>query len=358
MIWAGPGRGRGAPGGGGDVCGGDGGSVPDRDDAAAGRGERAVGSGEAAAGGAREAGAGVGGAQPEGEGPVAAAVAASGGDVAGGGCCDREAVGCRRSECGGTGERGRRGEQMAGVVAGSVRAGSLPVWTGPAAGQGRPGSVRVSMASRAAAAAAGVSGVIFSVARADGKAAAAGVHVSLDYGSFAYADGGDYAARLRLVELPACVLTTPKLARCRTQTPVRSSADDVATSRLGAERHPARHGHVRPPPAVVLAATTPTSGSAGDFSATPLSEAGTWAEGGAERRVHVLVPDQRAAGARRPGPAGQPGLQLPGRGRADVVDEQPGVVDRRRLGLPAGLYRAGLPDLLGGDLAAVGGADR
>ncbi len=34
-------------------------------------------------------------------------------------------------------------------------------------------------------------------------------------------------------------------------------------------------------PAVVLAATTSPSGSAGDFSATPLSEAGTWAEGGA-----------------------------------------------------------------------------
>src|SRR5580698_8590960 len=70
---------------------------------------------------------------------------------------------------------------MAGVVAGSVRAGSLPVWTGPAASAAKtgtaahtavPGSVRVSMASRQTAVAAGVSGVIFSVARADGKTAA------------------------------------------------------------------------------------------------------------------------------------------------------------------------------------------
>ena len=31
---------------------------------------------------------------------------------------------------------------------------------------------------------------------------------------------------------------------------------------------------------MVLAATTSASGSAGDYSATPLSEAGSWAEGG------------------------------------------------------------------------------
>src|ERR1700733_2985379 len=65
-------------------------------------------------------------------------------------------------------------------------------------------------------------------------------------------------------------------ARCRVQTPVASSADDVATSRLGANvTLPAVGG------TAVLAATTGSSGSAGDFSATPLSEAGSWAEGGA-----------------------------------------------------------------------------
>src|ERR1700733_10325221 len=196
---------------------------------------------------------------------------------------------------GGVSATERNNATMAGVGTGSVRAGSLPVWAGPVTARGRPGSVRVSMASRQAAAAAGVSGVIFSVARADGKTAAAGVHVSLDYASFAYADGGDYAARLRLGELPACVLTTPKLARCRTQTPVASSADDVATSRLGANITLPAAGTAAgraagaasassvglAAPAVVLAATASASGSAGDFSATPLSEAGSWAEGGA-----------------------------------------------------------------------------
>ena len=67
--------------------------------------------------------------------------------------------------------------------------------------------------------------------------------------------------------------------------------------------------------------------------------------GGSIGRVHLLLPDHRAAGARRPGADGQPGLQLPGGGRADLVHERPGVLDRGRLGLPAGLHRAGLPVL-------------
>ena len=191
---------------------------------------------------------------------------------------------------------GRDNAAMAGATPGSVRAGSLPVWAGPAAESSRaatkaadaatPARVRVTMASRQAAAAAGISGVVFTVARADGSSSptpgdgsAAGLHVSLDYASFAYADGGNYAARLHLAELPACVLTTPKLARCRVQTPV-ASADDVATSRLGGNITLPAGAPAAAGPAVVLAATTSPSGSAGDFSATPLAEAGSWAEGG------------------------------------------------------------------------------
>jgi len=77
-------------------------------------------------------------------------------------------------------------------------------------------------------------GVVFSLARSDGSLAAGRVHVSLSYSSFAQAAGGNYASRLHLVELPACALTTPQLARCRTQTPIRS-ADNVRTTSLGAD---------------------------------------------------------------------------------------------------------------------------
>lgn len=61
-----------------------------------------------------------------------------------------------------------------------------------------------------------------------------GVHVSVDYSSFAFADDGDYASRLHLVELPACALTTPQLAACRRQASL-ASADDVSDFRLGAD---------------------------------------------------------------------------------------------------------------------------
>jgi hypothetical protein len=89
--------------------------------------------------------------------------------------------------------------------AGSARAGSLPVWVGQVPGNEvslSPG-VRVTMASQQAAAAAGVRGAIFSLSAA-GPSPAGRVYVSLDYSSFAFGYGGDYASRLRLVGyLPA-----------------------------------------------------------------------------------------------------------------------------------------------------------
>jgi RHS repeat-associated protein len=153
------------------------------------------------------------------------------------------------------------------------------------------------MAARKAAAAAGVSGVIFSVT-GSGQSAE-NVHVSLDYSSFAFADGGGYAGRLHLVELPACALTTPSVPSCRRQTSLTTAANDVTSYRLGADVTLAGSSGasglasgvgatssamaIAAPAAsaVVLAATTSTSGSAGDYTASPLSEAGTWTAGGA-----------------------------------------------------------------------------
>jgi RHS repeat-associated protein len=179
--------------------------------------------------------------------------------------------------------------------AGSVRAGKLPVWIGPPASQAGnrtsavsgqngpaapPAALRVTMAPRHAAVAAGVAGVILTVARAGTGVGAARLHLSLGYRSFAYADGGDYAARLHLVELPACALTTPRLAACRRQVPLRS-ADDVATRQVGADltlrQQPDTGGTGS---ATVVALTTTPSGSAGSFSATPLAPAGSWQGGG------------------------------------------------------------------------------
>lgn len=83
-----------------------------------------------------------------------------------------------------------------------------------------PGSVKVSVADRAATEAAGVKGVLFTVLRADGTAGASKVALDLDYAGFADAYGADYGGRLRLVRLPSCALSTPELPQCRIQTPV------------------------------------------------------------------------------------------------------------------------------------------
>jgi hypothetical protein len=144
----------------------------------------------------------------------------------------------------------------AGPSSGSARAGTLPVWVGPpgttssstkSSGPSRRTAtdaslssspvtrVTVGMASHATASALGVRGVVFTVARSDGGAGTAGrVHVSLDYAAFADAYGGNYAARIHLVELPACALTTPQLARCRKQIQP-TSADNTKTGQVGAD---------------------------------------------------------------------------------------------------------------------------
>jgi YD repeat-containing protein len=203
--------------------------------------------------------------------------------------------------------RARRAPMVAaGPSAGSVRAGGLPVWVGAAAaGRGQAaaaaaGRVRVTVAPRPAAAAAGISGVIFTIA-AQGGSTPGVVHVSLDYSAFAYADGAGYAARLGLVELPPCALTTPAVAACRKTTPV-AFASNLRTSRLGADislsggQAPAgpsaASGQAAPAGGgmVVLAATTSPSGSGGDYTATPLSEAGTWAAGGSSGAFTYTYP--------------------------------------------------------------------
>ena len=238
------------------------------------------------------------------------------------------------------------GKPLAGPSAGSARAGTMPVWTGPAvSGSGQaavaaPASLRVSMASRAVTAAAGVKGLVFSVARADGAAGAAAVHVSVSYRGFAAAYGGYYASRLRLVELPACALTTPRAPGCLRQTPL-ASANDVQAAELGANvtlsapaapagaAGNAQSGSAvsADAPSVVLAAAASTSGSGGDFTATPLSEAGTWQAGGSADSFAYSYPISVP-----PVPGGLAPtwrwLRLAVGGRAHVLDEQPGVLDR------------------------------
>ncbi|MET7684320.1 polymorphic toxin-type HINT domain-containing protein [Streptomyces sp. NPDC005423] len=180
------------------------------------------------------------------------------------------------------------------VKAPQVRAGATPVLLGAAAGaQPRPAAVvgsqrvRVTMLDQKTTRAAGVHGVLFTLQRTSpgsGKVA-----LRVDDSSFRYAFGGDFASRLHLVQMPQCALTTPKLTRCQTQTPVRTPRGEPlsaqvavpGTSLTGAAAALAPRSATSAATAtVVLAAAAGSSGSSGDYSATALSAGGTWSTSG------------------------------------------------------------------------------
>ncbi|WP_406401591.1 RHS repeat-associated core domain-containing protein [Streptomyces sp. NBC_00879] len=145
--------------------------------------------------------------------------------------------------------------------------------------------MRITVADRTATHKAGVDGVLLSVGRSDGAAFESSVKVAVDYSAFRGAYGGDWAARLRLVKLPACVLTTPEKAECQRRRPL-DTKNDTETGSVSAEveaapqftRAPARAMMMSG--ATVLAVTADSGGSSGDFKATPLEASGSWSAGG------------------------------------------------------------------------------
>ncbi|HZP52903.1 MAG TPA: hypothetical protein VFB40_17145, partial [Actinocrinis sp.] len=181
--------------------------------------------------------------------------------------------------------------------AAAVHAGNLPVWVQAHSDSVTPGSVKVSVLDRSAATRAGVSGLLLTALDADaatsspaatsnpalgaksnasaaaGRAPAAQISVSVDYSGFRDAYGGDWAQRLRLVQLPACAVTTPNVPACQKQTPL-GSTNDPKTQRVSA-LVPLASAHTASS-ATVLAATAGSSGSTGDYTATSLSPAGSW----------------------------------------------------------------------------------
>ncbi|WP_406302322.1 polymorphic toxin-type HINT domain-containing protein [Streptomyces sp. NBC_00885] len=154
------------------------------------------------------------------------------------------------------------------------------------AGVETPAKVEVAVADRVAARKAGVDGLLLSVGRADAGRKPGRVRVTVDYSSIRGAYGGDWASRLRLVQLPACALTTPEKPACRTAKPLKTDNDTkagtltAATNLAGAavakQRSAAGTGGV-----TVLAAAAGASGPTGDYKATSLSPSGSWSAGGA-----------------------------------------------------------------------------
>ncbi|NEA75039.1 hypothetical protein C8250_015775 [Streptomyces sp. So13.3] len=170
------------------------------------------------------------------------------------------------------------------------RAGALPVTiapvaTGTRAGSAEPTKVKVTVADRAVARTVGVDGVLLSVVRADNATTPVPVQVQVDYTAFRGAYGGDWAARLHLVQMPACALTTPDKPTCRLTRPVDShnnTKSDTLTAQVDAapQTTAAAARAVAPTSATVLALTAGASGSSGDYKATSLQPSGSWSQGG------------------------------------------------------------------------------
>ncbi|MFJ4977222.1 polymorphic toxin-type HINT domain-containing protein [Streptomyces coeruleorubidus] len=138
-------------------------------------------------------------------------------------------------------------------------------------------AVQVRIKDATAARKAGVQGLLFTASPArDGLAPAASgsVEIELDYSSFKDTYGGDWGSRLRLVQLPACALTTPEKAGCRDRTEL-TGANDPAAQKVTATVDLAAASAAP----TVLAATAAASGPGGSHEATSLSPSGSWMAG-------------------------------------------------------------------------------
>ncbi|MFH8627425.1 polymorphic toxin-type HINT domain-containing protein [Streptomyces vietnamensis] len=135
------------------------------------------------------------------------------------------------------------------------------------------GTATVKVLDQKTARAAGITGVLFTVAAQKPGAAT----VQVDYSSFASSIGGAWATRLGMMSLPACALTTPAKAECR-QTTLLPSANDATTQTVTAGLDT-----LGTAPRVFALAATSTGGSdlgSGDYKATPLSSSSSWSAGG------------------------------------------------------------------------------
>ncbi|MGW0764281.1 RHS repeat-associated core domain-containing protein [Streptomyces sp. NPDC002676] len=159
---------------------------------------------------------------------------------------------------------------------------------GLAPSAGTPDDVDVQVLDRSKIKSIGGVGMALRLTRKDDKPVPGPVGVTIDYNAFKYAYGGDFASRLRLVQMPACALTTPHKRGCspdsRRYLPVHN---DVKTGRLTAtvyaDADPAT-ATPKPGTAMMSAATTSTvtavttssSSNAGDYRASTLSPTGKW----------------------------------------------------------------------------------
>ncbi|MFG3480308.1 polymorphic toxin-type HINT domain-containing protein [Streptomyces sp. NPDC047980] len=178
----------------------------------------------------------------------------------------------------------RPGRAEMAVSAKLVRAKGLPVKAAAPAASG-PDELAVEVLDHKKALSVGVDGVLLKVDRTDGVQKTGKVQVELDYSGFADAYGGSYGSRLRFVQYPECLLTTPQKKECSTPRELTSSnsvPDKTLTATVDAA--PRTEG-VAPQTlstqstsegATLLAATAGSSGDQGSYGATSLKPSSEW----------------------------------------------------------------------------------
>ncbi|MEV5493031.1 polymorphic toxin-type HINT domain-containing protein [Streptomyces bobili] len=227
------------------------------------------------------------------------------------------------------------------------QAGSLPVALAAPAGKQKAATApltkaTVALADRKSARAAGIDGLLLSLTRTDGSPAAGATSVRVDYNSIKGAYGGDWAARLHLVQLPACALTTPEKPACRAGKPLPTTNDTKSGTLTTTATVPAStRTTTAAASTVVLAATAAASGASGDYKATSLQPSGSWTAGGATGGFswEYPVPTPAVPGGLTPNVAlGYNSQAVDGRTSAsnnqsswigDGWDWQPGYIERR-----------------------------
>ncbi|MDX3247111.1 polymorphic toxin-type HINT domain-containing protein [Streptomyces sp. ME18-1-4] len=133
--------------------------------------------------------------------------------------------------------------------------------------------------------AAGVDGVLLKVARTDGVGTAGKAKVQLDYSGFADAYGGTYGSRLRFVQYPECLLTTPQKTECSTPRELKSANSvanqtltttvDAAPDQTGVTTQTLKTASAGTA-VTLLAATAGSSGDQGNYGATSLQPSSEW----------------------------------------------------------------------------------
>ncbi|BCJ58283.1 hypothetical protein Jiend_17050 [Micromonospora endophytica] len=176
-------------------------------------------------------------------------------------------------------------------AAGLTQAGDSPIFVGRPidAGNQPLSQVDVTVLDRAGLPEGWRDGVVMRLDTSVGVAAAA--TLSVDYSGFRWAYGADWAARLRLWQLPECALITPEKHGCSAVS--LDSANDSAAERVSAEVDvrprllAANRGRLAAEGEVsaslggtLVALTADSAGSSGDFGATTLSPSATWSTGG------------------------------------------------------------------------------